>query len=171
MGEWRGDKGVDVAPEPSSPENTPYHETMTFTAVGTANNAEQQTLVALQYLQVVKRQSDGQVFHHQAGYWMWDDAEQTVMQSLTIPRSVALLAGGKCEQYGESIVSSVKSSTDDNDWSIVQSPFMNNNAKTMSYKHALTVMGDSLSYHQIMLLDIYGKEFEHTDSNCLQRIK
>ena len=33
IGVWKGNKGVDVAPEPTGEENTPYHETLTFTAI------------------------------------------------------------------------------------------------------------------------------------------
>ncbi len=40
IGVWKGDKGLDVAPEPDGSENNPYHETITFTAIGDVTNAE-----------------------------------------------------------------------------------------------------------------------------------
>ena len=34
IGDWQGDKGLDVAPEPDGAENNPYYETVVFTAIG-----------------------------------------------------------------------------------------------------------------------------------------
>ncbi len=64
IGSWRGDKGMDVAPEPDGEENNPYHETLSFEAVGDVTNAESQRLAALRYHQVVRRNSNDKVFHN-----------------------------------------------------------------------------------------------------------
>ena len=58
IGVWKGDKGIDVAPDKDDTKGTvdnPYYETITFDAIGTANNAKKQTLAVLHYLQVVTR--------------------------------------------------------------------------------------------------------------------
>jgi len=47
IGVWKGEKGIDVAPEPDGSENNPYYETMTFTAIGDVTNAESQVLAAI----------------------------------------------------------------------------------------------------------------------------
>ena len=31
IGVWKGDKGMDIAPEPDGTEENPYYETITFT--------------------------------------------------------------------------------------------------------------------------------------------
>jgi len=49
IGVWKGDKGIDVAPEPDGAENNPYYETITFTAIGDVSNAESQVLAAVHY--------------------------------------------------------------------------------------------------------------------------
>ncbi|MGB0575656.1 MAG: heme-binding beta-barrel domain-containing protein [Alphaproteobacteria bacterium] len=72
IGVWTGDKGMDIAPEPDGTEHNPYYETITYTAIGDADNAEEQLLTALHYIQIVQRKSNDEVFHHQSGYWMWD---------------------------------------------------------------------------------------------------
>ena len=95
IGTWKGDKGLDVAPEPDGSEESPYYETIVFEAVGNVGNAEIQVLATVRYLQIVRRKSDDEVFHDPTGYWMWDAAAGTVMQSLTIRRAVCVLAGGE----------------------------------------------------------------------------
>jgi len=58
IGVWKGDKGLDVAPEPDGEENNPYSEIITFSAIGDVTNAETQTLVVVHYRQIVSRKSD-----------------------------------------------------------------------------------------------------------------
>jgi hypothetical protein len=172
IGTWKGDRGTDVAPTPESSEHIPYLETMTFEAAGNVTNAGTQCLWIVRYHQVVQKKSDGEVFHDQIGYWTWDADQQEITQSLVIPRAVCCLAGGTAKMGKDgSVVFSVSSKAGDPHWGIVQTPFMDKNAKTTSFRHQLTVSGDTLQYNESTMLDIYGKEFDHTDSNTLIRIK
>ena len=170
IGKWTGDQGTDVAPEPDGPATSPYFETITFSEVGGVTNAESQNLVAVHYHQIVSRKSDGQVFHNETGYWMWEPATGVVMHSLLIPRAVGVLAGGK---YGGEtddegrVVLEVAAKLGDPDWGIVQSPFMRDNASTTEFCHRVSVGNVKLSYHETTIVDIYGKTFEHTDENDL----
>ena len=170
VGKWKGDKGKDLAPEPDGEEETPYHETLTFEAIGDVTNAESQTLSVLRYHQVVSKKSDNQVFHDETGYWMWDPASDTIMHSLAIPRGVCVLAGGKTNSAdGGNTVLDVKAVSGDKDWGIVQSPFMQEKAKTVEFRHNVSIEGDELTYSETTVLEIYGKSFDHTDSNTLKR--
>lgn len=173
IGKWEGDKGIDIAPDPEGTETNPYYETIVFEAGGDLTNANEQKLVIVPYVQIVSRKSDRKVFHHQIGYWNWDAQTGTIMQSLTIPRGFAALAGGRLplrNAYDGSISLEVKATTDDPDWSIVQSPYLRDKAKTLAFSHKLTVDGDSLEYFESTLLHIYGKTFDHTDTNRLKRV-
>lgn len=172
IGVWRGDKGLDVAPEPGGAEHTPYYETITFTAIGDVTNAEVQTLAVLHYRQIVQRKADDSVFHDETGYWMWDANKKIIMHSLTIPRAVNLLAGAEHNGQKESdgnYVLAVTAGIDDPDWAIIQSPFMKDNARTISFHQRLSVGNGKLSYTETMIIDIYGKKFTHTDNNELIR--
>jgi hypothetical protein len=169
IGTWKGDKGLDVAPEPDGPGESPYYETIQFEAAGDVENAESQVLAAVRYLQIVRRKSNDEVFHDQTGYWMWDASTGVVMQSLTIPRAVSLLAGGTHTGSGEPVCLKVRAKLGDPDWGIVQSPFMRDEASTLGFEHELTVAKDKLSYFETTLVDIYGRTFEHTDRNELTR--
>lgn len=172
IGIWTGDKGLDVAPEPDGVEENPFYETITFHAVGKVTNAESQHLTAIHYHQIVSRKSNDQVFHNETGYWMWDAQAEIVMHSLTIPRSVCVLAGGsyaKPRDTNTPIILEVAAKLGDPDWGILQSPFMRDNARTTAFRHKLTINETTLSYFETTSLEIYGKPFEHTDANELTR--
>ena len=55
IGTWKGDKGLDVSPEPSGSVDSPYYETLEFGAAGDVENYEQQKLAIVSYHQVVTR--------------------------------------------------------------------------------------------------------------------
>ncbi len=171
IGVWRGSKGVDVAPEPDGVENNPYYESIIFSALAdNITNAESQILSAVHYRQIVQRKSNDQVFHDESGYWMWEPETKIIMHSLTIPRAVCVLAGGKYSDKKTadgSVVLEVDAHIDDPNWQIIQSPFMQKNARTTAFRHTITVGNGRLSYSQTTQLNIYGTIFDHTDQNQL----
>ncbi len=174
VGTWEGDKGLDKAPEPDGTEENPYYETIVFEPIGDVSNAEDQVLTVLRYLQIVRRKSDGDVFHDQTGHWTWDAREGVISESLTIPRAVCVLAGGRYDSSaaeGSSVTMKVAAKLDDPDWGILQSPYMRDNARTLEFRHEITVEGDQLAYSETTVLDIYGRRFDHTDENRLTRKK
>lgn len=174
IGVWKGDKGVDRAPEPDGEERSPYYEVLTFEAAGDVTNAEEQTLSIVHYKQVVSRKSNDEVFHHQVGYWLWDPADDTIVETFTIPRAVAVVAGGKLGQpdnLQDELVFDVAADAASREFGIVQAPFMYNKAKTTAFTHTMTVKGDEMRYSETTVLDIYDKtSYDHKDVNTLQRV-
>lgn len=166
IGTWEGADGMDVAPEPDGTEHSPYFESIVFEPIGDVTNAEEQVLWALRYHQVVRRISNNEVFHNETGYLTWDQASGAITQSFTIPRGVAVIATGSAR-------------TDDQGWThielhadanaIAQAPFMAEKAVTKSFAHQISVCGDTLKYAETTDLQIYGREFSHTDANTLTR--
>lgn len=173
IGTWKGDKGTDIAPEPSGSENNPYYETMTFEAIGDVVNAESQTLALLLCTQVVSRKENDAVFHHQVGYWSWDASNGAITHTFSIPRGVSVVACGKVldNEDQKSNITEIEVLAEDGgfDGGIVQSPFMRNNAKTTSFTQKISIDGDTLTYTQNIMLDIYHRTFDHTDTNTLVR--
>ena len=170
VGSWEGDKGVDRAPEPEGEERSPYYESILYEPIGDVDNAETQTLAVLRYHQVVQRKSNDEVFHNETGYWSYDAKTGVIMHSLTIPRGLALLAGGKATTNEDAeVVFEVEAISGDADWGIVQSPFMRDNAHTKRFTHRIEVKGDSMSYKETIYLDIYGRSYDHIDTNQLTR--
>jgi hypothetical protein len=173
VGTWSGDRGVDRAPEPDGEERNPYYETIVFEAAGDVTNAEQQTLSVVRYHQVVARKSNDEVFHDQVGYWLWDPADDTIVETFTIPRGVAVVAGGKLAapaDIDQELVFKVAADASSPQFGIVQAPFMFKQAKTTAFNHTLTVLGDEMRYSESTILDIYDKKsYDHSDVNTLHR--
>ncbi|MFC1748852.1 heme-binding beta-barrel domain-containing protein [Pseudomonadota bacterium] len=171
IGSWEGNKGLDVAPEPDGKDETPYSESILYEAIGDVTNAGEQTLAVLRYHQIVRLKSSGEVFHNETGYWSWDSKSGVLMHSLTIPRGVALLAGGDGKVASDGSVDiNVEAAIDSNEWGIVQSPFMQEKARTVGFKQHVAVNGSNMEYSETTLLEIYGKSFEHTDGNVLTKV-
>lgn len=179
IGTWKGDKGIDIAPKKPTgkpaavkklaKEESPYFDVIKIEPVGDVTNAEEQTLVIVRYHQSVYRKADKEQFHDEIGYWIWNPANKTVMQSLLIPRAVGLLAGGKVTEAKGSVTFKVGAGVDNKDWGIIQSPFMQKKAKTLQFSHTVTVKGNTMTYTESTKLEIYGKTFNHTDGNTLTR--
>ncbi|WP_231871174.1 heme-binding beta-barrel domain-containing protein [Halioglobus sp. HI00S01] len=170
IGTWWGDRGLDVAPEPDGEDKHAYYDQIVFTPAGAAENAEEQNLVCVKYHQVVRKRNKGTIFHDQIGHWMYEPGSGMIMHSLTIPRAVCVLAGGELQQAGEETIFDVTATQGSETFGIVQSPFMLEKAKTTAFKMTMKVSGDELVYEEITSLDIYGRQFEHTDGATLHRI-
>jgi len=172
IGVWEGSDGADISPEPDGTESNPYYETLEFSEADCVDNAEEQHLVALHYRQVVSRKTTKKVFHQETGFIIWDENAGQIIKTLAIPRGLSLVAGSSplvlySDQTGFEF--EVFSAIDDADWKIANGPFLQTKARTLSYRHKMTVSDNRLSYQQTMMLAIYGREFEHTDQNELIR--
>ncbi len=172
FGTWKGDKGIDLAPEPKENEVNPYYETMVFERAGDVDNAGTQVLAIARYHLSVRKKENDETFHDQVGYWLWDKENQIIMHSFTIPRGMAILAGGMFENTQDSyeqVTFNVATKLGE-DEGISQSPFMLDNAKTTAFSQELTVNSTELSYSQTTVLEIYGRDMNHTDVNTLQKV-
>lgn len=165
IGTWRGDDGIDVAPESDGTEHNPYHEQILFEACGDVTNAEEQKLAVVRYHQVVSRKSNNKVFHNESGYLTWDATDGSITQSFSIPRGVAVVASGQGNLLDGGCSFEVAASGDD----ISQSDFMRAKARTESFSHKVEVVGDEMNYSETTVLEIYGQSFKHTDENRLTR--
>ncbi len=168
LGTWYGEKGVDIAPEPEDTERNPYYETIVFSAVGDLDNAESEHLIAIHYHQIVSRKSNNKAFHNQTGYWIWNPATNMIMHTLTIPRGVCVVACGSYQTLDEGGWA-MEVSTEGDFPAIAESLFMNQNARTEAFSMRLQLLNGELSYRMSTQLDIYGREFDHTDINRLHK--
>jgi hypothetical protein len=94
------------------------------------------------------------------------------MKGFSIPRGFALLAGGRFDardDYSGDIVLEVKSGAGDPDWTISQSPYLREKARTTAFSQRVVLNGENLSYSESTMLQIYGREYNHTDVNRLSR--
>ena len=170
IGTWTGNKGIDLAPEPDGVEHNDFYETITFTAADDLSNAEEENLSAVHYVQKVRRITNDKVLHQETGYWIWEHGTNNVIHSLTIPRGICVLAGGDFTQKDGKTIFNVKAEVENKQWPIIQTTFLQQKAKVESYKQQVTLFEDTLDYTQTMVLDIYGRIFEHTDSSTLVKV-
>lgn len=169
IGTWEGDKGLNVSPEIDSIERSPYFETITIDPIGDVKNAGEQTLVGLNYKQIVTRKTDLKVYHHQVGYWYYDKAKDEIFYSLANPRAMCVLAQGKAKQSGARIDYHVKATDGDKNYGILESVFLTANATTRLFEMSVAIDGDTMHYNMLMDLHIYKRDFAHTDENTLKR--
>ena len=171
IGQWIGTRGVDVAPDSDAqPDRTKFVDELRFVPSGPAENAEEQELVSVRYHHVVRKTENGKIFHDQIGHWIYEPGTGLIMHSLTIPRAVALLAGGQLVESESGWTANVRATAGDDTFGIVQSPFMNEKAKTKAFEMSLTVEGDVLTYEETTYLHIYGSDFDHKDTSTLRKL-
>ncbi len=175
IGNWKGDKGNDLAPEPDGKEVNPFYETIEIEGlgVGGVSNAKSQTISALHYYERVYRKSNDEEFHNQSGHWMWDPERKLIMHSLSIPRGVVLIAGGyyngETDKDGN-VVFELRAALGDKDFPIAEGPFMRDKASSTEFTYKATIGKNTFSYTEITMVDIYGeKNFRHVDRNTLVR--
>ncbi|KGL63802.1 hypothetical protein PHEL85_0843 [Polaribacter sp. Hel1_85] len=91
------------------------------------------------------------------------------MNSFSILRGVNILAGGEVSLTNNELKLTVAVSENDPKQGIVQSPFVLQKVKTVSFKRAFKLANNKLSYTQEMVLVIYSKTFAHTDKNTFTK--
>ena len=164
---------MDISPLPENQQTEDaYFETITFEDAGGLKNGQEQDIFMVRYLQIVRRMSDNGVFHDQCGYWMWD-RQQHHHAVCRHPRGLTLVAGGRLEDGWSSeegyTMSVAASAAANSEWAISQSPFLNAKAITTAYEADFSIRHNTLNYYQTTSLQIYGRDFDHTDGNILTR--
>ncbi|MCH2175811.1 MAG: heme-binding beta-barrel domain-containing protein [Lentisphaeria bacterium] len=171
LGKWIGTKGIDKAPDSDAQDDlNEYTDELTFSLAGPAENAEEQELVALRYHHLVRKNENGLTFHDQIGHWIYEPSTGLVMHSLTIPRGVCVFAGGTYDDCDGIATFRVSAEIGSDSYGIIQSPFMLEKARTTSFRMTMKVKGNTLSYKEVTMLRIYGKDFTHSDQSTLHKV-
>ncbi len=171
IGEWEGDKGLDVSYHHAdgAPGDTPYRETITFKPFGPVDNGSQQ-LYGLDYKMAAWRVGEDDPFHIEVGYWLWDPTLGHVMRAFVIPRGSAILAGGEAAADGTSFT--LRAEADSDIYGITSNPYLYENARCTAYEVNVSVDGDTLTYDETTTLAMkqFDEPFAHTDRNTLRRV-
>lgn len=171
IGKWVGIRGLDIAPDANAePDRTEFIDEITFSVSGPAENAEEQQLVSVRYHHIVRKKENGLIFHDQIGHWIYEKETGLLMHSLTIPRGICVLAGGKVTEIDGENIFEVEAKAGSDTFGIVQSPFMLEKAKTNGFKMKLRIKDWAMSYKETTSLFIYGKAFEHIDKSKLTKV-
>jgi hypothetical protein len=168
-GIWEG-QGLDAHPVVEGSEDEPYRERMVFEPIDPQPNGPQ-LLYGLRYHVHVNKLDEPLTFHDQVGYWLWEPATGTILQTLAIPRGQVAMATGRAERDARRFT--VKAVLGSPTAGIVSAPFLHENFRTVEYTITVTANEDgTITYEQDTVLQVAGRPdpFHHTDRNTLRRV-
>jgi len=130
-----------------------------------------QVLYGLRYHVHIVKPGEVETFHDQVGYWLWEPATGTVIQSLAIPRGQVALATGTAA--ADATEFEVQAALGSEDHGIVSVPFLNTAFRTLSFRIRVPVNSNGTwSYEEdtVMQLPDRAEPFHHIDRNTLTRV-
>jgi hypothetical protein len=169
-GTWEG-QGLDNHPVSEGGEEERYRERMVFEPIDPQPNGPQ-LLYGLRYHVHVNKLDEALTFHDQVGYWLWEPATRTILQTVAIPRGQVAMAIGTADPAARRFT--VKATLGSPTAGIVSAPFLHENFRTLEYSITVAIGDDgTLAYEQDTILQIAGRPdpFHHTDRNTLRRVK
>ena len=169
-GIWQGTRGLDVKPKAEGPKKQAYTERLELQPIDPQTNGPQ-LFYGLRYHEHVVKPGQVKTYHDQVGYWLWEPATGTVIQTLAIPRAQIAMAVGKAAADAKSFELVATRGTET--YGICSTPFLEYAFKTVEYRIKVTIgPGDTWSYDEDTILMIKGQTepFHHTDRNVLTRI-
>jgi len=169
-GIWEGMRGLDVKPKAEGPKKQVFVERIELQPIDPQTNGPQLFYGLRYHTHVVKPDQD-KTYHDQIGYWLWEPATGTVIQTLTIPRAQIAMAVGKASTDSKSF--ELLASRGSETYGICSTPFLEYAFKTVEYRIKVTINPDGTwSYDEDTVLMIRGKTepFHHTDRNTLTKI-
>jgi len=168
-GIWEG-RGLDVHPAAEGTEENTYIERYELQPIDAQTNGPQ-LYYGLRYHTRIVKPDDVETFHDQVGYWLWEPATGTVLQTLAIPRGQTALALGKASPDAKTFELVAKRGSEVN--GICSNPFLEYAFQTIEYRIRVTLHADGTwSYAQdtILLVRDRPEPFHHTDHNTLRKI-
>jgi hypothetical protein len=169
-GIWVGARGLDINPKADGPEKQAFIEHIELQPIDAQTNGPQ-LFYGLRYHTRIVKPDDVETFHDQVGYWLWEPATGTVIQTLSIPRGQAAMAAGRATADARTFrLEAIRGSTTNG---IVSNPFLEHAFRTESYTITVSINADGTwSYEQDTVLIIPGQPepFHHTDRNTLRKI-
>jgi len=171
QGVWEGDQGLDVAFSNEKGEigETRYREKTTFNPFGPVENGRQ-VLYGLDYRTAAWRDDEGDPFHTEVGYWLWDEAEGQVMRCFLVPRGTVVLAGGPAAPGDTTLHMTATCGSET--YGILSNRFLAEQARTSDYELTLTVGDGTFTYDETTTIQ-HGRltaVLRHTDHNTLVRV-
>jgi hypothetical protein len=169
-GIWTGRRGLDLKPKAEGPKKQAYEERLELQPIDPQTNGPQ-LFYGLRYHQHVVKPEQVKTYHDQVGYWLWEPATGTVIQTLTIPRAQIAMAVGKATADATSfeLVATRGLET----YGICSTPFLEYAFKTLEYRIRVSFNADgSWAYEEDTVLMFKGgnEPFHHVDRNTLTRI-
>ncbi len=173
VGVWEGNSGADLSPgvpDRLQTDASAFRERWTIKPIGKAENHDQ-CLWGVSCATTAWRLSNGQPFHEQTGYILWDAANRQLLSTFVVPRGISIQAGATVRPDATTFELAADAGSER--YGICQNPFLHENFKVVRYVLKITLNTDgSLDYQQDTQLQIKGRAelFHHTDANHLGRV-
>ena len=117
------------------------------------------------------RQWIAPTFHDQVGYWLWNPIEETVTQTIAIPRGQVALASGRVT--ADATTFTLRAERGDTVYGICSNPFLEHAFTTVSFEITVTVnAGGTWGYDEDTVLQVLERDepFHHTDRHILHKV-
>ncbi len=168
-GIWEG-TGEDLHLAADGPERQVFIERYELQPIDPQTNGPQ-LFYGLRYHTRIVKPDSVETFHDQVGYWLWEPATGTIVQTLAIPRAQVAMAVGHAARDATTFrIEAVRGSATNG---IVSNPFLEHAFKTTRFTMEVTFNPDGTwSYEEDTVMIIPGVEepFHHTDRNTLAKI-
>jgi hypothetical protein len=169
-GRWKGTRGLDVNPKPEGPRQQAFTETIDFEPIDPQANGPQ-LYYGLRYHAHIVKPGEVETYHDQVGYWLWEPATGTIIQTLSIPRGQTALAIGKASKDATTFELVARRGETGN--GICSGPFLEEAFQTLEYRIVVTLNADGTwSYDEDTVMQVRGlkEPFHHIDRNTLSKI-
>ena len=169
-GIWRSAEGTDVNPKAEGPRTEAYVDRVELQPIDPQTNGPQ-LFYGLRYHQHIVKPGEVETFHDQVGYWLWEPATGTVIQTVAIPRGQTAMAGGTSAANAKEFELAAKRGS--TAYGILSNPFLEDAFRTLEYRIKVSVYPDGRwSYDQTTLLAIKGstEPFRHHDTNTFVKV-
>jgi len=170
-GIWEGRKGSDDHPVAEGTETDDYLERYELQPIDPQTNGPQ-LFYGLRYHIHIVKPGEVETFHDQVGYWLWEPATRTVIQTLAIPRALVAMASGTAAPDATEF--ELRADLGSTTFGICSAPFLDQAFRTVEFRIKVSVHDDGTwTYDEDTVLDIAGRDelFHHTDTNTLRRVE
>ncbi|NRR34341.1 FABP family protein [Oxalobacteraceae bacterium] len=170
-GVFTGTRGLDIKPKADGPRKQAFVERIELQPIDPVTNGPQ-LFYGLRYLIMITKPDQVKTYHEQVGYWLWEPATNTVIQTLAIPRGQIAMASGVASPDAKSfeLVALRESDT----YGIRSNPFLEYGFKTVEYRIKVTINDDGTwGYEEDTVMLIRGQDepFHHIDRNLLSKVE
>jgi hypothetical protein len=170
-GIFEGQRGLDIKPKADGARKQAYVERIELQPIDPVTNGPQ-LFYGLRYMLLVNKPDNIKTYHEQVGYWLWEPATNTVIQTLAIPRGQIAMASGIAAADAKSFELVARRESDT--YGICSNPFLEFGFRTTEYRIKVTIHDDgSWGYEEDTVMLLRGKEhepFHHVDRNLLVKV-
>jgi hypothetical protein len=169
-GVWEGKRGLDIKPKADGPRKQAYVERIELQPIDPVTNGPQ-LFYGLRYLIMVQKPEQVKTYHEQVGYFLWEPATSTVIQTLAIPRGQIAMASGVVA--ADAKVFELVARQESDTYGIRSNPFLEYGFRTVEFRIKVTINDDGTwGYEEDTVMMIRGQDepFHHVDRNLLNKV-